>query len=304
MQETDFPFEIIIHDDASTDRTQEIIRHYSNAYPKLFKIIFQKVNQYSQGINPGAEFLVPAANGKYVALCEGDDYWTEKRKIALQVMMLEQSKADLVFNPSITLEADEKQNWIKKKRYGYYGESLRRINLTEIFSRGGGAMPAASIMIRNESLLVLENNCPGFMRNNLSHFYIQVLGAIRVPAVYIPQYMSVYRRGHIGSWTRSNKNPESQVKNITVFIRKLDVFNGATNFKYSNLVRDLRRRKIIEALRLENTTSVGKENIFALTKATLGDKLVVLLRLKIISLVVSSKCLSAVYAKLKASNKT
>lgn len=89
MQETDFPFEIIIHDDASTDGTAEVILDYANRYPQLIRTILQTENQYSKAglINP--RFVFPQAKGKYLALCEGDDYWTDAKKLQKQVTFLE-----------------------------------------------------------------------------------------------------------------------------------------------------------------------------------------------------------------------
>ena len=89
MQETDFPFEIILHDDASTDGTTEIVKDYAARYPAIIKPIIQAENQFSRGglINPRLVF--PSAEGKYIALCEGDDYWTDKEKLQKQVSFLE-----------------------------------------------------------------------------------------------------------------------------------------------------------------------------------------------------------------------
>ncbi len=89
MQETDFPFEIIIHDDFSTDETPEIVETYRLQYPNLIKYIVQNENQYSKGRRI-IEVATPLARGKYIALCEGDDYWTDPLKLAKQVSFLEQ----------------------------------------------------------------------------------------------------------------------------------------------------------------------------------------------------------------------
>jgi glycosyltransferase involved in cell wall biosynthesis len=88
-QETDFPFEILIHDDASNDHTAEIIRRYVAKYPKLIKPIYQTNNQYSQGNNPTRKFNFPRAKGKYIAFCEGDDYWSDSHKLQIQIDFLE-----------------------------------------------------------------------------------------------------------------------------------------------------------------------------------------------------------------------
>lgn len=89
IQKTDFPFEIIIHDDASTDQTAEIIRKYESQHPALFNNIYQVENKFSQGIKPTTNFLYPRARGKYIALCEGDDFWTDPLKLQKQVDFLE-----------------------------------------------------------------------------------------------------------------------------------------------------------------------------------------------------------------------
>lgn len=89
MQKTNFKFEVLINDDASTDGTAEIIKEYEKKYPDIIKPIYQKENQFSKGISIGATFLYPKVAGKYIAFCEGDDYWTDPEKLQIQVDFLE-----------------------------------------------------------------------------------------------------------------------------------------------------------------------------------------------------------------------
>lgn len=91
MQEVDFEFEILIHDDASTDKTADIIRSYEQKYPEIIKPIYQTVNQYSKGIKVTPTFNYSRAKGKYIALCEGDDYWTDVKKLQKQYDCLEKN---------------------------------------------------------------------------------------------------------------------------------------------------------------------------------------------------------------------
>jgi glycosyltransferase involved in cell wall biosynthesis len=88
IQETDFPFEIIVHDDASTDKTADIVREYAAAYPNIIKPILQTQNQYL--INKALPFIncSKAASGGYIAICEGDDYWCDKNKLQIQAVYL------------------------------------------------------------------------------------------------------------------------------------------------------------------------------------------------------------------------
>lgn len=93
IQETNFPFEILVHDDASTDRSADIIREYEAKYPNLIKPIYQTENQYSQNIEPMSAHNYSRAKGKYIAICEGDDYWTGSSKLQLQADFLEANEA-------------------------------------------------------------------------------------------------------------------------------------------------------------------------------------------------------------------
>lgn len=135
MQQCDFEYEILIHDDASTDGTSDIIREYQEKYPEIIKPIMQTENQYSKGIRGMmARFNFPRAKGKYIALCEGDDYWTDPLKLQKQVDFLEANpdfvlcfhdcryiKKDLLaerflekynFQENREVSAKEYQNWI------------------------------------------------------------------------------------------------------------------------------------------------------------------------------------------------
>lgn len=86
MQKTNFAFEVIINDDCSTDGTTEILKEYAEKYPHIIKPIFQQENQYQKGVRGMFQNIVlPRAHGKFIAICEGDDYWTDPLKLQKQV---------------------------------------------------------------------------------------------------------------------------------------------------------------------------------------------------------------------------
>jgi len=91
MQKTDFPVEILIFDDASQDGTQEIIKEYASKNENIITFL-QTENQWSKGKYGLIDWLFPSAKGKYIALCEGDDYWIDPYKLQKQVDFLEDNE--------------------------------------------------------------------------------------------------------------------------------------------------------------------------------------------------------------------
>lgn len=92
MQKTNFPFVAIVHDDASTDGSTAIIREYEEKYPHIFKPIYETENQYSKHDDSLEQIMndaIDASGAKYVAMCEGDDYWTDPLKLQKQVDFME-----------------------------------------------------------------------------------------------------------------------------------------------------------------------------------------------------------------------
>ncbi len=106
MQKTSFQIEILIHDDASTDKTANIIKEYAAAYPEIIKPIYQKENQYSRRKSVSATYQFPRALGKYIAFCEGDDYWTDPYKLQKQVDFLEKNTDYAMISGGIELIND------------------------------------------------------------------------------------------------------------------------------------------------------------------------------------------------------
>ncbi len=89
MQQVSFPFEVRVHDDASTDSSQEIIKEYQARFPDIIKPILQSQNQYSKERRIFKNFILPWCEGEYIAFCEGDDYWTDPLKLQKQIDYME-----------------------------------------------------------------------------------------------------------------------------------------------------------------------------------------------------------------------
>ncbi|KEF38878.1 glycosyl transferase [Schinkia azotoformans MEV2011] len=128
MQKTNFPFEIIVHDDVSTDNTVEIIKEYARKYPNIVKPIIQMENQYSKKVSITHQYILPKARGKYIAYCEGDDYWTEPNKLQKQVDFLE-GHPEFIATTHECWEVDENGKMLSSRYfYGYRKSGIYTIN--------------------------------------------------------------------------------------------------------------------------------------------------------------------------------
>jgi glycosyltransferase involved in cell wall biosynthesis len=147
MQETTFPVEILIHDDASTDGTAEIVSEYEAKYPKLIKPVYQNENQYSQGKKP-SQFLHAMTLGKYIAACEGDDYWTDPCKLQKQADFLKENNEYVIcFHDSLMVGAEGKM--IARSKLGAQG---KRDYTSDELKRAPN-IPTQTRMFRREAML-------------------------------------------------------------------------------------------------------------------------------------------------------
>lgn len=187
MQKTNFRFEAIVHDDASTDGTAAIIREYAEKYPDIVKPIFEIENQYSKG--GGFALLQKIMNehthGKYVAFCEGDDYWTNPYKLQKQVDFLEAN-----LNYSMCFHQAQIKNEIGKKRIFIVCENIedREYDPNELLKTW--TVPTASICAKREILDVKNTGVERIVYGDIIH----ILNCAKIGKIWgISDRMSVYR---------------------------------------------------------------------------------------------------------------
>lgn len=194
-QKTDFPFEILINDDASTDETPEILRKYEQNYPRIIKLICQTENKFSQGLSPNFTYNLPRAKGRFIALCEGDDFWISEDKLEKQV-------AALTENPDCVLcfhdahKVDENGEFLAEmipaqKRY-FSAEELARAPFTPTLTR----------MFRNVGFpWEGVRNLPTAMDVCLAAYLSKFGGAVYLGA----EVLSAYRVHGGGVWSLKNQ---------------------------------------------------------------------------------------------------
>ncbi len=148
MQETDFEVEIILHDDCSTDGTADIVKSYAKKYPGTIQAIFQTENQYSRGRKP-LPMIFKLASGKYIALLEGDDAWTDPLKLQKQVAFLDDHPDMIVcYGNARTINAAGKI----LQEHKIPPDRCRDLTQQELMEFTG-VMPTASVMFRSHPIV-------------------------------------------------------------------------------------------------------------------------------------------------------
>jgi len=210
MQQTDFPFEVIIHDDVSTDHTTDIIREYEEKYPDIIKPIYQTENQFSKGIAMIPTFTYPQSKGKYVATCEGDDYWTDPLKLQKQVDFLDtHPECSICFHPvkKIYDDGSKPDEFFPSSEYRFYKAVL---SLDDLVQRG--FMATNSVMYRR--MLDTKELLNDFPKNILfGDWWLHILHAEKGLIGYIDEIMGVYRKHSGGiAWQIEEDRPEHSRK--------------------------------------------------------------------------------------------
>lgn len=151
MQKTNFRFVAIVHEDCSTDNSAAIIREYEAKYPDIFRPIYETENQYSKHDGSLGRIMnaaIDASKAKYIAMCEGDDYWTDPYKLQKQVDILEADETLMACCTDCSV-VDNHSVLLKEKRGGVVKDDIPgRYNLRDFF-RDSHQYPTLSVMYRN-----------------------------------------------------------------------------------------------------------------------------------------------------------
>lgn len=244
-QETSFPVEIVLHDDASTDGTRAIVESYERQHKYLFRTIFQIENQYRRHLWP-IKIAMATARSEYIAICEGDDYWTDRSKLDEQVALLDANpnasgcfhRADGSFEPA---------GQVIGGMFGPPGSKLsyRVDDLVE----SDNFIPTASVVLRRSMCGSLPDWIDTVPHADLA---IWTLAASAGPLLFIDKSMSVYRKHPAGLHSRETLGVQALrcVDTLIAIERNIPSAAGEA------LTRGLRRRlnQIEDQIRLHCAT--------------------------------------------------
>lgn len=236
MQKTDFRFEVWIHDDLSTDGTTEVLKQYENDYPEMINVVYEEENIYSKGESI-YERMSPYIRGKYIAICEGDDYWTDEYKLQKQFDFMERHP-EVILTTHKALEHNLKTD----KKYmipidinkDYYP------SIEEIIFYGGAKFPTCSFFMRTDCEVKYDR-----WGNGICGDFNRILhAALKGKVYYSNECMAVHTYLYQGSWSdRYGKNIDKMKEFRLAELDSLDRFNKDTNYIYSRTVE--KRRLLI-----------------------------------------------------------
>jgi len=236
MQKTSFAFEVLIHDDASTDGTAEIIREYEKKYPDIIKPIYQTENQYSKHVSIFRTYQLPRMKGKYYAVCEGDDYWTDPYKLQKQYDAMENHpEVDICSHKALLVDSSDKSIISVSAP----AQENCIIPVERVIEGGGGFVMTNSLFVRNR---FDAENYP-FRLNNTYDYSLQIAGSLRGGMLYLSDCMSAYRVLSQNSWVKTQaKDPKLRKQHMKKVQLMLNQLNIDTNNKYKKSINKVLRR--------------------------------------------------------------
>lgn len=230
-QDTSFKYEILIHDDCSTDSTSKIVKEYAEKYPNLIRTIIQEHNQYSLGINIVDDLVIPISKGEYIAICEGDDYWVDKNKLQRQIEAMRKNDNCWICAHEVQIVNREGSKIIGKiapdKKNKIFG-------VDDVIKGDGDFVGTNSLLIKKDAFLKYSN----IRKIYPLDYFLQVMGALNGGMLYLNKTMSAYRFCSEGSWTeRMQNNKEQFCIHYQRMILALENLDNVTNGKYYYTIR-------------------------------------------------------------------
>lgn len=228
MQQTNFPFEVLIHDDASADGTTEIIREYAEKYPDIIKPLYEEENQWVKGRRGSAVFNFPRAQGKYIALCEGDDYWTDPLKLQKQVDFLE-SHPDYVMCSHRLKQYMQKEDIYKDDWYGEVPNGIT-YDLNSLI-QGFWFHTPLTVMFRRDSLFLAEYEKYPNSKDATLFFHLLQKGR----GFMIPEFMGMYRVHSGGVWSGVSEGSQMEAD----FKNRIGIYTVEQSYEAAFFLRQL-----------------------------------------------------------------
>lgn len=197
-QNCPFTYEILIHDDASSDGTADIIRDYASRYPDIIRPILQTENQYQKGIrNVSGVFNFPRARGKYIAMCEGDDFWCSKEKLQMQAAYMEAHPETALCCHAAKIAALDGAFREHAEIHPFHKDGV--LSAEEVIAKPVN-FPTASLFFRTDAV---KNLPDWYFRCPVGDIPLQLLLLLHGGVYYFDKALSVYRIGGTGSWGES-----------------------------------------------------------------------------------------------------
>lgn len=222
MQKTNFSFELVIGEDCSTDNTRAICIEYQKKYPDIIRL---RLPEKNQGMMLNWINNIESGQGKYIALCDGDDYWTDPYKLQKQVDFMEENGDFALCSHSVyTLMCEQLDENI---------EMERDVLITEDIILKDWGLLTASIFFRKEA----HKTPDWYYTVKNGDFALQLIVSLSGKIKFLPEYMAVYRQ-HLGGMSSTLK-PLNQMAWMVYLLNKFDEY---TNQKYKKAIKERIKR--------------------------------------------------------------
>lgn len=231
-QVTNFEYEVLIHDDASTDKTPEIISEYAKKYPDLIKPIYQKKNQYSKGVSVLAKYNYPRAKGKYIAYCEGDDYWCDNYKLQKQYDQMEMHEECSICVHDV--QCIDKNGTVLNQRFPKLRLEPGVISPAEYIHDelcvSNWLFQTSCYFLKREVIdYWMESFCNPYPMGDLP---LVLLSLQFGKCFYINEVCSCYRKDAGGSMSKLRDNTDAAIRYYEKIINGHKIFDNMTNGQY------------------------------------------------------------------------